>query len=230
MDETFIIGADIGQRFDYTALIAVSRLPLVVPVGEKKTWYAIRHVDRFRQVKYGGVGRRLKALAGMLSPSPPIVLDVTGVGRGVLDNLAEIQVPNIVPVTITGGDAVTREAGEYRVPKRDLVSVVAILLENERLKIGPEVPHAELLMRELQNFRCKISASGHDSYAAGSGLDWREGAHDDLVLGLALAVWYGETIEGEPGASGTLSGTPAVFAAGLAHDPFGPSARSGWDE
>ena len=30
-------------------------------------------------------------------------------------------------------------------------------------------------------------ATGHDSYEA-----WREGDHDDLVLSLALAVWYGQ--------------------------------------
>jgi hypothetical protein len=27
----------------------------------------------------------------------------------------------------------------------------------------------------------------HDSYGA-----WREGAHDDLVLAVAVAAWYGE--------------------------------------
>ena len=30
----------------------------------------------------------------------------------------------------------------------------------------------------------KISETGKDSYGA-----WREGAHDDLVLAVALAVW-----------------------------------------
>jgi hypothetical protein len=34
----------------------------------------------------------------------------------------------------------------------------------------------------------KISQGGHDSY----GNDWRETAHDDLVLSLAMAVWYAE--------------------------------------
>ena len=34
----------------------------------------------------------------------------------------------------------------------------------------------------------RISTSGHAQYAA----EWRTGAHDDLVLALACAVWFGE--------------------------------------
>ena len=42
-------------------------------------------------------------------------------------------------------------------------------------------------MRELAQFKVKINIStGHDSYEA-----WREGDHDDLVLAVALACWYG---------------------------------------
>jgi hypothetical protein len=49
------------------------------------------------------------------------------------------------------------------------------------------MPLVPVLMRELQDFRVKISDQGHDSYGA-----WREGAHDDLVLAVAVAAWYGE--------------------------------------
>ena len=45
------------------------------------------------------------------------------------------------------------------------------------------------LKEELTNFKAKISLSGHDSYGVE---DWREGAHDDFVLSVALGVWVGE--------------------------------------
>ncbi len=45
---------------------------------------------------------------------------------------------------------------------------------------------AETLVRELADYRVKISASGHDSY------DAREGQHDDLILAVALAAWTSE--------------------------------------
>ena len=40
---------------------------------------------------------------------------------------------------------------------------------------------------ELLNFRYKITQASNLTYEA-----WREGAHDDLVLALSLAVWEAE--------------------------------------
>jgi hypothetical protein len=76
------------------------------------------------------------------------------------------------------------------VPKRDLASVVQVLLQSSRLRIGEGLAHARTLTEELVNFRVKITLAGHDSY--GTGAEWREGNHDDLVLALALACWRGE--------------------------------------
>jgi hypothetical protein len=36
----------------------------------------------------------------------------------------------------------------------------------------------------------KVRASGHEAFEAEA--DWRERPHDDLVLAVALACWYGE--------------------------------------
>ena len=44
-----------------------------------------------------------------------------------------------------------------------------------------------MLVRELENFRAKITPAGRDTYEA-----WREGDHDDTVLATALACWFGE--------------------------------------
>jgi hypothetical protein len=47
------------------------------------------------------------------------------------------------------------------------------------------------------NFRVKIDPlTAHDSYGA-----WREGQHDDLVLAVALAVWFAEHGGGRPNLS-----------------------------
>jgi hypothetical protein len=48
---------------------------------------------------------------------------------------------------------------------------------------------AEILVRELLNFRVKISDLGHDTYNA-----WRESEHDDLVLAVAIAAWVAELV------------------------------------
>jgi hypothetical protein len=45
-----------------------------------------------------------------------------------------------------------------------------------------------VLERELQHFKVKINTqTGHDSYEA-----WRESDHDDLVLAIALSLWFAE--------------------------------------
>ena len=42
----------------------------------------------------------------------------------------------------------------------------------------------DALLSELMSMRVAVSASGHERFEA-----WREGAHDDMVLALALAWW-----------------------------------------
>jgi len=65
--------------------------------------------------------------------------------------------------------------------------VTQVLLQTGRLKIARALPHAELLARELVNFRSRVTGQ-----TAESQLDWRERANDDLVLALAIASWQAE--------------------------------------
>ncbi len=75
-------------------------------------------------------------------------------------------------------------------PKRDLVSVLQVLLHSGRLKVAARLPEAELLRSELVNFRVKITPAANESFGA-----WREGEHDDTVLAVGLACWAGENIK-----------------------------------
>lgn len=117
-----------------------------------------------------------------------LVVDKTGVGAPVVDLLRQAGTKPIA-VTITAGTNVLHDpvTGDLHVPKRDLVSTVAVLLEQQRLQIANQLPEAATLSAELQNFRRKITPVGNDQYAA-----WRESKHDDLVLATALAAWYRE--------------------------------------
>jgi len=49
------------------------------------------------------------------------------------------------------------------------------------------LPFADDLVRELSDFRVKLTARGRATYAA------RLGGHDDLVVAVALAVWLGNS-------------------------------------
>ena len=217
----FFLGLDLGQASDYTALAVLEKLdpapaadtrgrgpglrlgealPLSQTLRGRAPAPAIfhcRHLERMPLgTAYPAVVRHVRELLATppLRGDSALVVDATGVSRPVVDMLTAAGLEPI-SVTITGGDAVTQEtARSYRVPKRDLVSVVQVLLQSERLKFAAQLPLVETLKRELQDFRVKIDpVTAHDSYGS-----WREGSHDDLVLAVAVAAWYGERWQARP--------------------------------
>jgi hypothetical protein len=152
---------------------------------------AVRHLERFELgTKYTTV---VDSVAARVRSEPlrrmPAVLlvDKTGVGAAVLDSFTHARI-GAVAITLHGGSSVARDpqrAG-FRVPKRDLVTVTQVLLQNGRLRVAAELPEAETLKRELLNFRVKIDPkTAHDSYE-----HWREAEHDDLVLAVSMAAWF----------------------------------------
>ncbi|HEY7309269.1 MAG TPA: hypothetical protein VH643_07940 [Gemmataceae bacterium] len=68
-----------------------------------------------------------------------------------------------------------------------LISKLQVLLQARRLQVARTLPEAAVLVKELENFRVKITAARPETFAS-----WREGQHDDLVLAAALAAWLGE--------------------------------------
>jgi len=176
-----IVGVDVGQRNDYTA-VAILNGPTLVAL------------DRTRQQDYGDVVVRVAALLSRPDLAEAmVVIDETGVGIAVGDMLDKElrsmrKARQLVRVMITAGTLVSRVSDGFHVPKRDLVTATALALESGRLRIPTALPLAGTLVEELANFKVKISAGGHDSYGAGA--DWRDGNHDDMVLAVALVVWY----------------------------------------
>lgn len=186
MRSDYLIGFDLGQMADYSALTIIERL-----YEENPTTYHLRHLERFRLgTPYPDQVERVKELVNRepLKGLSSLIVDQTGVGKPVVDMLRETRLPvPIITILIHGGDAVSKEDKQFRVPKRDLVGALQVLLQSKRLRVAEGLDVASLLVQELLNFKVKISVSGHDSYEA-----WREGAHDDLVLSTAMACWYGE--------------------------------------
>ena len=183
---TFVAGLDLGQTTDPSALEILER-----DAEGGKPRYDVRHVERFPLgTSYPAIVQAVKARLERVPGSPKLVVDGTGVGRAVVDMFREAMPRVVVPVTIHGGERATfnRDDGYLHVPKRDLVGVVQVLLQNKRLRLAKGLPEVEVLTNELRTFKVKIDpATAHDSYGA-----WREGAHDDLVLALAVAAWYAE--------------------------------------
>ena len=212
---TFFLGLDLGQTSDPTAIALLERIPVVEPAPEPPTWrmptggvpsthwpttsrvgrpklaFHCRHLERLKLgTPYPTVATYVEDLLAspQLKGKTELVVDATGVGRPVVDMLLQQRLKPIA-ITITGGDAVVSDtAGGWRVPKRDLVTSVQILLQNEWLKFAEALPMVPELVKELLAFRVKIDPlTAHDSYGS-----WREGAHDDMVLAVAIAAWWGQ--------------------------------------
>jgi len=183
MKGKMVLGLDLGQAADYTAIAIVEQ------EGER---YEARHLERMSLgTPYPEVAAHVKALleSDAVAEDTGLVVDATGVGAPVVDMLRKEGL-RPVAIYITSGDKATREGSTFHVPKRDLVSTAAVLLQNKRLKIAADLPQAAALVNELLAFKVKVDpATAHDSYGA-----WREGTHDDLVLALALALWTMEQI------------------------------------
>ena len=119
----------------------------------------------------------------------PLVVDATGVGAPVVDMMRQAGLgPTAVTITAGFTPSYDPHDGSYRVPKRDLISTMSVLLEQRRLRIPRTLPNADLLTRELREFRRTVTKVGTDAYAA------ERDRHDDLVLAIALAGWHREFI------------------------------------
>jgi len=168
---------------DYTA-VAV----LEVHGEPPEAIYHCRHLRRFKLgTSYPTIVTEIRALCmrePLLSNMPRLCVDETGVGAPVVDLFRQAKLnARLEPITIHGGDRAVRE-GHWRVPKRELVGATQVALQTGRLKIAKDLPEVDALIRELQNFEVEISQTGFDSYNA------RTGAHDDLVLALAMPLWF----------------------------------------
>jgi hypothetical protein len=194
----YYVGLDLGQTTDYTALCVLER-PVLTTAVEPDPAYALRHLQRFPLgTPYPEIVRDVIAL--LKTPPMPgsfLVVDQTGVGRPVVDLFREAFDGNVTcrfaPITISAGHEVSRGNGGFIVPKKELISSVQVVLQTRRLQIASSLPDADVLVREMEHFKVKISNAGHESFES-----WRQGVHDDLVLAVALAMWVAEkALDGE---------------------------------
>jgi hypothetical protein len=210
------IGLDPAQAFDYTGLVALQHQE--GPPSDPWLTYTVRMVERWRHRPYSMLPRlvhRAEEQVRRLAANQyfeqygeaihpwndvlvTVVVDGGGVGAPVIDSLVDAGLEPVPVILTSGHQANRRDGGGFTVPKGDVVAAIQLLLEQRRLLLPKELPHAETLMRELENFRYDYSPRGHMRYGAGpaGGEDvlWRgDGSHDDLLLATAIAAWHAET-------------------------------------
>ncbi len=201
IEKQFLIGLDLGQSKDPTAIAVVERsLFLEINVKTQRehwvTRYEAKHLERSPLgVPYTEIAdsvRQLCADEKLKGHELRVLADATGVGRAAVDVLRE-RVKGLAVVwriTITAGSRVSEdELGGHHVPKKDLVHAALLLLEDGRLKAARGAADLDKLKQEMQTLKIKVTPAANETYEA-----WREGDHDDLVFALSMPCWYGEHI------------------------------------
>ena len=211
---TCIIGCDIGMATDPSAICVVRTAP---GPGD----YTAAHVVHLETLPLGTpylqLAERLMVLREQVEPlaRAPLVIDATGVGRAVWQLFVERGLcPTAVSYTAGRSSRYDETTKMWLVPKTELVSAIASLLERSLLRISPDLDETGELLREMQEFQLTVTANANITYGAGKG-------HDDRVNALALACWW--MLRTQPRKyGGTGSGYESVSARRF--------KERGWDE
>jgi hypothetical protein len=199
-DEAWVMGVDLGQSMDPTAIIVMhaSRAPLPTwsvdhlnhtTKQDIEQHFDIVHAER---MPLGTSYPDIVNYVGELLRRPPLrqdchlVIDESGVGRAVGDMFDQAGL-RPVRVSITAGTDATRHERyprRWSVAKSLLISGVDAALHANQLRFAADLREAHALAEELKDFRRHLTAAGRATYQA------RTGKHDDLVLAVAIALWW----------------------------------------
>ena len=196
----YFVGLDLGQSADYTALAVLQTVKERTDGGNFRTVLQLRHLQRYPlRTSYTTIAdgvvdvMRSEALTGdeydparhrVARARAELLVDKTGVGRGVTDILKERGL-KFTGIVIHGGETTHRTDGAYHVPKKDLVAALEVPFDRGTLKIAEGLELWPALREELQSFRRKQNPrTSHVSFE-----HWRDSDHDDLVLAVAMACW-----------------------------------------
>lgn len=218
---TQLIGVDLGQQRDYTAISVTDRVFVELPdetpdvvIPAAPGWgrllepknptfsvqYRVRHLERPPLgTPYTQVVERVVELVKTLGGEPALCVDATGVGRPVTDMLwrtlskdLEGTGTRVTPCNIT----ITGGDSVSRNPDGGGWRVPKRDLVSAALVLLQDgrlkIAEALELRETLVRELLNFRVKINISTAHDSYEAWREGDHDDLVLSVALACWAGE--------------------------------------
>ncbi len=224
------IAIDLGAMSDYTAMLLVQtgrvtdENGIIKRGGKPVLGIQVNFMERYLGWSYPRIvdkavrfSAHIQRQLHMTHP-PTIVVDATGVGRAIVDMFREGGLAPIA-LTVHGGEKATANqsktwidssdpssvnmgvGSEWHIPKKDLVGVLAEVLQQGLLNVrdwkpgdganGAEngVDIKSALMRELATYKQKRTAAGNESFEA-----WRTKDHDDLVFALMIGIYAEDKI------------------------------------
>jgi hypothetical protein len=204
---SWYVGLDLGQAQDPTAIAVLERIKGVLDPNSEYERHTctgrlpqrpaervnVRHLERLKLgISYPSIVQHVKELLArpplcgdVISRPAELIIDSSGVGRPVADLFTEAGIEH-QGITITAGSEAVHAGrrNQWNVAKTILVSTVDAMLHTGTLRFAEALTEAGTMREELESFRRKLSDAGRATYQA------RTGAHDDLVLAVAVACWW----------------------------------------
>jgi len=218
----YIVPRDLASKRDRYAEIVLRDMayiepgaPAILRPGRVMHEYVVIHFKQGERMRYDEMEDSLVALCNSqtLKHKCDLLVDGTGVGDAVVEGLRKRGLYPVSIIFTSGGravpvfDSVERVFGrwsddlgaraqtikEWRVPKRDLVSDGALLLQQFRIKVSKGLEHREIIKSQLNGFRGKVNdQTGKKKFEAEL-----EELHDDAVVCYLMGAWWIWTFGGE---------------------------------
>ena len=185
----YIVSLDPAKLHDYSAL---SVLKVTREAGEAYNNYHLIALERQRRQSYEVTAAwfvkafKNPMLRQGVTFQPIPLIDIGGVGEPCSDIIMRIGV-QVRGVRYTGGDGFKVEGRNVNVSKALMVSSFLGISEGGRFTMPSRASFEGLFKGELRDFRGEISKLGRMRFEA------EDGSHDDLVMSVCQAVWFGET-------------------------------------
>ncbi len=188
-----IISLSLGTVAEPSGLVVVKPWSSLYPPDGRApaagvgTQFDVIEIDRFP------VGRPLPVIVNRVSEIASdrrlnqraiILLDISSVGAAPLRAFqSRGMYPAAIDLTNAAAEGYVNDA--QRAPLRDVIGTAQVVLQTARLTVAKGLDLAETLVSDLQAFNPKPIARN---------LDLRGGRNADLVLALAVALWWGDRL------------------------------------
>ena len=204
MIPTYSVSLDVGSEQDHSVFSILRILQHKIanpaePVDDTGLpHYGLVYLEVMPlKTQYNAVEDRAQAILHGIRNDCHFLVDATGVGNPIYQRLQPL---GAIPIIVVSGHTVNaRENGGYNVPKRDIVTSLQAVMHSRRLQIASQLPHLDDLRKQILGFKMKPRDSGSLGFEARV-----EKTHDDIVMSLAVNVWYLERMYGYKISADTL--------------------------
>ena len=155
----FYVGVDFGKRVDYS---------VVSVIDKREDCLKLVHLHRFPlETPYASVIGYVKTICDRYRTVNKVVVDQTGVGEYITEDMKNSGIPNVEGVILTSPK------------KQEILGFLKQQMQNKTLKI----PYDAELIAEINIEKFELSKDGSIKFYH------PEGTHDDRLWSLALAVF-----------------------------------------